>query len=483
MKRIELENGGFTIEEIAKVTGGSIIGNNGATVTSVSTDSRECTKGTLFAAIKGERFDGHDFIKATMESGAVCALCERVSENTSELPGSLVVVPDTIVALGKLAHEYLKRLSPEVVSVTGSVGKTTTKEFIYAVLNEKFNAHKTEGNFNNELGLPLSILSMKKDAKAAVFELGMSFKGEISYLSKIARPKIAAITNIGNSHIENLGSRENICAAKLEIVDGLDPDGYILLNADEPLLFAKKDAFKQKTLLISMKNSAADFRALNVRTYDDYSIYDLVLPNRVITNIQIPTIGVHNVFNSAYAFVIGLIMGMSDDEIKRGLMKFKNTGMRQNVYEYGGVTIIEDCYNAGPESMKASLDVLSKLSQKNSRRCIAVLGEMRELGEYSKQLHMEIGKAVHAKGIDMLFTFGHDAENIVLGAINHGYPSEKVGINGDIDAPEKAAAALRSAVKPGDIILFKASRAVKLERVIELLKESLDSCPLSLANE
>ncbi|MBQ7821480.1 MAG: UDP-N-acetylmuramoyl-tripeptide--D-alanyl-D-alanine ligase [Clostridia bacterium] len=479
MNRIVLDNGSFTVDEIVAITGGAVIKNGGSSITSISTDSRDCTDGTLFVAIKGERFDGHDFIEDTMNAGAVCALCERVPDNASSLSGDLVIVENTISALGKIAHAYLERLSPSVVAVTGSVGKTTTKEFIYAVLNEKYNAHKTEGNFNNELGLPLTVLSMKKDTNTAVFEMGMSFKGEISYLSKLACPKIAVITNIGNSHIENLGSRENICAAKLEITDGLDPDGYILLNADEPLLFAQKDLLDHKILFISMQNPAADFRALNVRTYDSYSIYDLVLPNRVVTNIQIPTIGIHNVHDSVFAFVCGLLMGMSDDEIKRGLMKFKNTGMRQNVYEYGGVTIIEDCYNAGPESMKASLDVLAKLSFKNGTRSIAVLGEMRELGEYSKQLHMEIGRAVASKNIGKLFTFGRDAENIVLGAINHGYLPERVGINGDIETPQTTANALRTILKPGDVVLFKASRAVRLERVIEMLKKALDNSPLA----
>ena len=475
MNRIELDNICFTVDELARITNGTLIRNKGASITSVSTDSRECTDGTLFVAIKGEKFDGHDFIKQTMDAGAVCALCERIPEGSASLSGDLVIVKDSIVALGKLAKAYLEKLAPRVVAVTGSVGKTTTKEFIYSVLNEKFRSHKTEGNFNNELGLPLTVLSMKKETRTAVLEMGMSFKGEISYLSKLATPSIAVITNIGNSHIENLGSRENICAAKLEITDGLDPDGYILLNADEPLLFAQKDRLRHKIIFVSMQNPAADFRALNVRTYDGYSIYDLVLPNRVITNIQIPTIGMHNVHDSVFAFVCGLLMGMSDDEIKRGLMKFKNTGMRQNVYVYGGVTIIEDCYNAGPESMKASLDVLARLAQKNNTRSIAVLGEMRELGEYSKKLHMEVGKTVATKNINKLFTFGKEAENIALGAINHGYMPEKVGINGDIDAPEAAAHAIRATLKQGDVILFKASRAVKLERVIEQLKKELDT--------
>lgn len=477
MNRTVLENGGFTVEEIKCITGGTVINKKDSVITSISKDSRDIDENTLFVAIRGERFDGNSFVADVLKAGAAAALCERVPDNISELSGSIVVVDDTIKALGKLACAYEDRINPTVVAVTGSVGKTTTKEFIYSVLAEKYNAHKTEGNYNNEIGLPLSMLSMKKETEAAVFELGMSFKGEISYLSNLAKPKIAAITNIGNSHIENLGSRENICAAKLEIVDGLAPDGYLLLNADEPLLFAQKDRFPQKTLFISMQNPAADFRALNVRTYEEYSIYDLVLENRVVTNIQIPTIGTHNVFDSVYAFAVGCIMGLSDEEIKRGLMKFKNTGMRQNIYEYGKITFIEDCYNAGPESMKASLDVLSRRCD-GKARSIAVLGEMRELGEYSKQLHMEVGRCVASKNIDRLFTFGHDAENIVLGAINHGYLTENVGINGDINLPEVTAEAIRKILKPGDVVLFKASRAVKLERVIELLKASLDNMPL-----
>ncbi len=478
MNRTAFENGNFTPEEIATITNGTVINKTDAIISALSTDSRDIDNTTLFVAIRGERFDGNDFVLDVLKNGAACALCERVPENIKDINGSIIVVDDTIKALGALADAYVKRTAPKIIAVTGSVGKTTTKEFIYAVLNEKFTAHKTEGNYNNEIGLPLSMLSIKKDTDVAVFEMGMSFKGEISYLSKLAKPQIAAITNIGNSHIENLGSRENILAAKLEIADGLDPDGALFLNADEPLLFAQKDRFAQKTFFVSMQNPAADFRALNVRTYEDYSIYDLVLANRVVTNIQIPTIGTHTVFDSAYAFAIGTFMGMSDDEIKRGLMKFKNTGMRQNIYEYDKITIIEDCYNAGPESMKASLDVLARRSDSENARSVAVLGEMRELGEYSKQLHMEIGKTVVSKKIDMLFTFGRDAQNIVLGAINHGYITENVGINPDIEDPQATAQAIRKILKPGDVILFKASRAIKLERVIELLKELLDKNPL-----
>lgn len=477
MSKIYPEDG-FTVDEIAAITGGSIIRNNNDRISAISTDSREGGTGTLFIAIKGERFDGHDYISNAFENGVSCALCERVPQNATSCGGSLIIVNDTLTALSKLAADYRNKIAPTVAAVTGSVGKTTTKEFIYAVLSEKFKSHKTEGNFNNEIGMPLTILSMKKDTRAAVLEMGMSFKGEISRLSTAARPDIAVITNIGNSHIENLGSRENICAAKLEILDGLNPDGHVLLNADEPLLFAMKGKIRHNLLYVSMQNPTADFRALNVRTYDDYSIYDLVLPTRVVTNIQIPTIGIHNVYDSAFAFAVGLIMGMTDDEIKRGLMKFKNTGMRQNVYEFGGITIIEDCYNAGPESMKASLDVLSEVTKKGKTRSIAVLGEMRELGEYSKQLHMEVGRVVASLGVDRLFTFGKEAENIVLGAINHGYSTENVSINPDSEDVALTVKALRRTIKNGDTVLFKASRAIRLERVIEEFKASLTADPL-----
>lgn len=478
MNKIFLDFCDYSAEEIAEITGGSVILGNSDRINSVSTDSRDVESGTLFVAIRGERFDGHDFIADVFGAGASCALCERVPEGAQGLGGSLVVVKDTIAALGKLAKNYKSRIAPWTVAVTGSVGKTTTKEFIYAVLNEKNKTHKTEGNFNNEIGLPLTVFSMEKDVKSAVLELGMSFKGEISRLSEIARPSVAVITNIGNSHIENLGSRENICAAKLEILDGLEPDGYVILNADEPLLFAQKGRLREKLLFVSMQNPAADFRALNVRSYDDYTIYDLVLPGRVVTNIQIPTIGAHTVYDSACAFVVGLLSSMTDEEIKRGLMKFKNTGMRQNIYSFGGITIVEDCYNAGPESMKASIDVLAKLSEKSGTKSVAVLGEMKELGEYSRQLHNDVGKAVAAKGIHRLCTFGKDAENIALGAINHGFSHDRISINSDTEAPDATAIAIRAFISEGDVVLFKASRAVKLERVIESLKKLLEEKPL-----
>ncbi len=445
-------------------------------ITSIVTDSREAESGSLFIALKGERFDGHDYISQALARGAAAVIGERVPEGLeADEAKRVMVTPSSLEALGKVAAAYKARIKPKTIAVTGSVGKTTTKEFVFSVANSKFLAHKTAGNLNNEIGMPLSVLDMPETTQVCVLEMGMSGLGEISHMTAIAKPDIAIITNIGNSHIECLGSRENICKAKLEIVEGVPSDGWVILNADEPMLFAQKGKLTQNMLFVSLQNPLADYRALNIREYEDSTEFDLVAGNRVVTNVKIPTIGTHNVYDATYAFAVGVLLGMSDDEIKRGLMAFHNTGMRQNIYEYGGITIIEDCYNAGPESMKAAVEVLSKLADKNGCRTVAVLGDMRELGDYSKQLHMEIGTLVASRHISNLVTFGREAENIALGAINHALNPESISINTNIENADDTAKAVYGMLRPGDAVLFKASRAVKLERVIEGLKALIDN--------
>ncbi len=445
-------------------------------ITSIVTDSREAQSGSLFVALKGERFDGHDYISQAISRGAAAVIAERVPSDVEGADAKRVMLCESsLEGLGKVAGAYKSRIRPKTIAVTGSVGKTTTKEFVYAVVSDMFAAHKTEGNFNNEIGMPLSVLQMPEATQVCVLEMGMSGLGEISRMTAIAKPDIAIITNIGNSHIECLGSRENICKAKLEIAEGVPAGGWVILNADEPMLFAQKGKLKQNLLFVSLENPLADYRALNIREYEDSSEFDLVAGKRVVTNIRIPTIGRHNVYDATYAFAVGVLLGMTDDQIKRGLMSFRNTGMRQNIYEYGGITIIEDCYNAGPESMKAAVEVLSRIADKNGCRTVAVLGDMRELGEYSKQLHMEIGTLVASRHISNLVTFGREAENIALGAINHALKPENISINTGIDNVEATAKTIYELVSPGDAVLFKASRAVKLERVIEELKHLIDS--------
>ena len=445
-------------------------------ITSIVTDSREAESGSLFVALKGERFDGHDYISQALSRGAAAVIAERIPDGLEADEAKRVfVTPSSLEALGKVAAAYKARIRPKTIAVTGSVGKTTTKEFVFAVANSKFSAHKTTGNFNNEIGMPLTVLQMPEMTQVCVLEMGMSGLGEISHMTNIATPDIAIITNIGNSHIECLGSRENICKAKLEIVEGVPKDGWVILNADEPMLFAQKGKLERNMLFVSLGNPLADYRALNIREYEDSTEFDLVAGKRVVTNVKIPTIGVHNVYDATYAFAVGVLLGMSDDEIKRGLMSFHNTGMRQNIYEYGGITIIEDCYNAGPESMKAALEVLAKLADKNGCRTVAVLGDMRELGEYSKQLHMEVGTLVASRHISNLVTFGREAENIALGAINHALSPENISINTNIENVADTAKTVYELLRPGDAVLFKASRAVKLERVIDELKALIDA--------
>lgn len=445
-------------------------------ITSIVTDSRESEFGALFVAIKGERFDGHDFISQALSRGAAAVIAERMPEGLdAEQAERVLVVGNSVEALGRVASAYKARIHPRTVAVTGSVGKTTTKEFVYAVAGAKYLAHKTAGNFNNEIGMPLSVLDMPEATQVCVLEMGMSELGEISRMTSIARPDIALITNIGNSHIENLGSRENICRAKLEITEGVSDDGYVILNADEPMLFAQKGKLSQKLIFVSLQNPQADYRALNIREYEDSTEFDLVAGRRVVTNVRIPCIGRHNVYDATYAFVVGILLGMDDDEIKRGLMSFRNTGMRQNIYEYGGITVIEDCYNAGPESMKAAVEVLARLAEKNHSRSVAVLGDMRELGDYSKQLHMEVGTLVASRHITKLVTFGREAENIALGAINHAFKPENISINTNTENVKATAKTVYSLARRGDAVLFKASRAVRLERVIEELKQLIDA--------
>ena len=358
--------------------------DRGAEIKTVTTDSRVKISSGIFVALVGEKFDGHDYIEKAFENGAICALVEHLPED-SKYP--VILVSDTRKALGMIAKAFKDKLSPLTVAVTGSIGKTTTKEFIYAVLSEKYKTLKTEGNFNNDIGLPMTLLGLSPENDAAVLEMGMSHFGEIEYLSSIASPNIAVITNIGRSHIENLGSREGIRDAKMEIRKGMPHDGILILNGDEPLLEDINGA-----LYVGQTNKYANYVIENVIEGENGCAFDLFVQGERVESITIPALGRHNVMNAAFAYAVGLAAGMGEFEIRRGLMNFKNTGMRQRVYEAHGRTIIADCYNASPESVKASLRVLSTLAERRSARAVAVLGDMKELGIYSPEAHIEVGR-------------------------------------------------------------------------------------------
>lgn len=433
---------------------------------SVTTDSREVDIGSLFIALKGERVDGHQYINKAAEKGAICAIVEYIPNNAPDI--CYVVVEDAVKALGILAAAYKYTLHPLTVAITGSVGKTTTKEFVYSVLSEKYKTLKTEANHNNHIGMPMTLLGLDEGHKAAVLEMGMSAFGEISYLSKIGTPDIAIITNIGTSHIENLGSREGIRNAKLEISDGMRDDGIMILDGDEPLLAGIDGAY-----YVSLTGRRAYANVSNIISGENGMAFDITIGGECTESIVIPVLGEHNVKDAAYAFVVGKLVGMGEFEIRRGLMNYQSVGLRQKITKLGDTTLIEDCYNASPESMRASISLMSKMAKRNGVKSCAVLGEMRELGSYSESGHRGVGKFVADQKIDRLFTFGSLARMIADEAIKSGMDQRNVFCVDSLDDYEGLVDKIVNNTEPSDIILFKASRAVALENAAEFVKKKI----------
>lgn len=470
---IKLKLKTFAANEIAEHTGGRVeTFGDGAVgeVTSIGHNSAEAESGMLFCAIIGERFDGHDFIKAALDGGVDTVLCQRVPDDVRNRSFTAIIVEDTVTALGALAAYYRTFSTASVVAVTGSVGKTTTKEFIYSVLSTSFKTHKTRGNYNNEIGLPLTLFELEPDDQVSVLEMGMSNLGEIERMSLIARPDIAVVTNIGTSHLATLGTRENICKAKLEITAGMSDDGCLLLNGDEPLLFAEKDRFADRAEYFGIYNRFGDFRAVNIRTRTDGVTYDMIFDNKAVTNIEVPTLGKHNVYNSLVAYAVGVKLGMTDDKIRMGLSAFSGAEKRQNIYRMGNVTVIDDCYNASPESMRAAIDVLVSIAGKSEGAPCALLGDMLELGEYSRLMHDQLGRFAAQEKVQKLFCYGQMADVVAEAAIKNGIRADNVFVSVDTSDPDSMAEMICSVLEPEDVLLVKASRAVKAERVLEALK-------------
>lgn len=471
---IELMLRKLTVCEIAKAVGGVVKeygGGAAGDVTHIGHDSREAFRGMLFCAIKGERFDGNDFIADVLGMGCDTLLCQRVPEEAKSAHSfTAILVDDTVKAMGSLAYYYRSLADIKVVAVTGSVGKTTTKEFVYSVASAGFKTHKTQGNYNNEIGLPLTLFELTAEDRVSVLEMGMSDRGEIERMSMIARPDIAVITNIGTAHMESLGSRENICRAKLEILAGLSEDGCIIMNGDEPLLFNEKDSIGERAEYIGIHNRFADFRAVNIRSGDTIT-YDLIYGECAMTNIEVPAIGRHNVYNSLAAYAVGVKLGMTDEKIRAGLASFSGADKRQNIYDLGDITVIDDCYNASPESMRAAIDVLVSVAQKNNGVPAALLGDMLELGEYSRLMHDQLGRHAAQEKVQKLYCFGSMADVVAEAAITHGIRAENVFVCADKNDPELMADMICGSIEAGDVLLVKASRGVKAERVLDILKK------------
>lgn len=432
----------------------------------VATDSREFGENGLFIAIKGERADGHLYVNKAAENGAVCAIVEYIPKGAPDI--CYIVVEDTVKALGALAAAYKYAVHPLTVAVTGSVGKTTTKEFVYSVLSEKYKTLKTEANHNNHIGMPMTLLGLDEGHKAAVLEMGMSAFGEISYLSKIGMPDIAIITNIGSSHIENLGSREGIRNAKLEVSDGMKEDGILILDGDEPLLAGIDSAY-----YVSMTGRRAYANVSNIISGENGMAFDITIGGECTESIVIPVLGEHNVKDAAYAFVVGKLLGMGEFEIRRGLMNYQSVGLRQKVTKVGDITLIEDCYNASPESMRAALSLLNKMASRHGVKSSAVLGEMRELGSYCESGHRGVGSFLAYQKIDRLFTFGELARMIADEAIREGMDPKNVFCTDALDDYEALAEKIVNNITPSEMILFKASRAVALENAVEFVKKKI----------
>jgi len=467
----------FSTKALSAIVGGTVIRESHAPHKGLVTDSRIAEKNNIFLALCGENADGHNFIGAAAANGATCIIAERITEDVMrKMPHdcAVILVPNTLYALGALGKWHLNSIQPTVIAITGSVGKTTTKQMIHSVMRAAYptGAMCTDGNYNNEIGLPLTLMQIKADDRIAVLEAGMSFAGELHRLSLLSTPNITVITNIGTSHIENLGSREGIRDAKLEMLDGMKAGGTVILSGDEPLLFEKKDDILARDLTpiyFATQNKESDYLIENVRMTPTGGLFDLknTKTGQITRDLYIPVTGEHNVGNAAAAFLCGQLMALSEEDIRRGLSAFQNTGYRQKIFDYESITVIEDCYNASPESMEAALRVLSALAEEKKKRSIAVLGDMKELGTYAPRLHKRVGNFAAGCGIDLLFTIGENAADLAEGAVIGGMSEERiVCLPTDTDA---AAQILRTYLTDGDTVLFKASRAMALENIVNAL--------------
>lgn len=464
----------LTPDEIAKAVGGELFtyGKGAGDVTSVVYDSREVMDGCLFCAVSGERSDGHDYIKDVVESGAAAVLASRIPDGAETFGDySLILVDDTVASLGHLAGYYRQFSRAKAVGVTGSVGKTTTKDFVASVLSESFKTLKTEGNHNNEIGFPMTLFGIEPDCEVAVLEMGMSARGEISFMSNIAKPDVGVITNIGTSHIASLGSRENISLAKLEMVDGMSEDGVLIINGDEPLLTEYKGEIKPEKKLMGIYNKNADYKAVNIRTEQSGMTFDVLYDGKVAVNVSIPVLGRHNVYNALMAWAVGCTFGMTESAIRQGLADFVGTEMRQKIYNIGKITVIEDCYNAAPESMRAAIEVLVSKAKTSGGTPCALLGDMLELGENTRLMHDQLGQFAGQMKIERLYCYGEMAETVAEAAIKKGVRADDVYVAKDTSRPDVMAKMIAESIREGDVLLVKASRGVAAERVIEELRK------------
>ena len=438
----------------------------------ICTDSREICENAIFVAIRGENVDGHRYIKKAVELGAAAVICDHIPEDAPS--GCLyVVTEDTEKALmcgASFVRGKLKKFRS--CAVTGSVGKTTAKEAVWGALSAAMDTYKIDGNFNSVIGMPIALMAMPSCTENAVFEMGMSGLGEISSMSMALKPDVAVITNVGHSHLEFLKTRENILKAKLEVTDGLSDNGTLIINGDDEML-ATVDYTKYsfRTVRASVVDAAADYYADNIRFSDGFMQFDLVTAKTTVKDVAVPGTGKHLVLSALFALAVADCFGADLAVCASGLREFKNASMRQNVTSVGEYTVIEDCYNAAPESMRSALETLSVVSKSKGTRAFAVLGEMRELGDNSEALHVAVGQMAAEKQVDYLIGVGIGGGSIVSGAIGAGMNAERTYHYADPESFEEIARKLSKLMLPGDVMLVKASRGLRTERIIEAFKQ------------
>lgn len=448
----------WSVADILASCGGELIsGDEGILIKDVVSDSRDVSEGSLFVAIKGERVDGHDFFDDVFKKGAAAVLSEKDYITDK---GAVVKVESTLKALGDIAKGYLEKYRVPVVAVTGSIGKTSTKDMISAVLSKKYSVLKNRGNRNSEVGMPLTVFELDSEHEIAVLEMGMEQFGEIHHLVDIARPEVAAITNIAMSHIENLGSQENILKAKLEVTDYFGEDNTLFVNGDDKFLKTVSGGFKVKKY---GTEEQCELRAENIVDNGLLGSEFVAVIGGEKQTVKVKAPGVHNVYNALVAIGVGMEFGVTPKEAADAISETELTDMRLSVEEVSGMTVIRDYYNAGPLSVKASLGVLE--SAKNQRK-VAILGDMLELGEFSKTEHEKIG-ALASEIADVLVTAGKEASAMADEARRMG-----MGTVYSFADTDSAADAITEIVRQGDCVLIKASRGMKFEKIYSKIKEN-----------
>ncbi len=429
--------------------------------TAVTTDSRKIVPGCLFAAIKGERVDGHSFIPDVLKGGALCVLTEQ--DPPEGVKGNYIRVKSTLEALGMLASYYLKALSIPVIGITGSVGKTSTKEMVAAVLSQKYRVLKTEGNFNNELGLPLTIFNLREEDEIAVLEMGINHFGEMHRLAAIAQPDTCLITNIQESHLEYLKDRDGVLRAKSEIFDFLRPDGHVILNGDDDKLETISEVKGITPVFFGIENKKNTIYADHIEKKGLSGIFCRICTPQGDFKVTVPIPGVHMVRNALAGTAVGLLYGLTLQEIRAGIESLQPLSGRFHLIQTDKFLIIDDCYNANPASMRASLDVLKDASG----RRVAILGDMLELGKDEGKIHFEVGEYAGGLGLDLYLCIGTLGAQIGEG-IRRADPTKEVVIFPDLT---KALEELSGLVKKGDTVLVKASHRMRFDEIVSFLEK------------